>query len=64
MHANRIRRARVIARLIDSWCIPVFIGIALGTGLSVWQLGEVAQMIGQQFSDALDLVVQSCGVTE
>ncbi|NQD81347.1 hypothetical protein HP436_14300 [Pseudomonas sp. CrR14] len=64
MQANRIRHARLIARVIDSWSIPVLVGIAIGTVLSVWQLGEIAQVMDQAFADALGRVVLACGVAE
>ncbi|SDF74990.1 hypothetical protein SAMN05216381_2343 [Pseudomonas seleniipraecipitans] len=64
MQANRIRHARLIARIIDSWSIPVLGGIAIGTGLSVWQLGEITQVMDQVFADALGRVVLACGVAE
>lgn len=64
MQANRIRHARLIARVIDSWSIPVLVGIAIGTCLSVWQLGEIAQVMDQAFADALGRVVLACGVAE
>lgn len=64
MHVNRIRRARWFLALVGEWSIPLVIGIAIGTGLSVWQLGEIAQVMDQAFADALGRVVLACGVAE
>ena len=64
MQISRIRRARWFLALLGEWSIPLVIGIAIGTGLSIWQLSEIAQVMDQAFTDALGRVVLACGVAE
>lgn len=52
--------ARCLIALMGEWSIPIVIGIALGTGLSTWQLVEVADLIESTFTHSLQSVVESC----
>lgn len=52
--------ARCLIALMGEWSIPIVIGIALGTGLSTWQLVEVADLIESTFTHSMQSVVESC----
>ncbi|MBD9426712.1 hypothetical protein IB232_15355 [Pseudomonas sp. PDM15] len=46
--------------LLGQWTIPVIIGIALGVGLSTWQLTEEADLIEEILTRSMQSVVESC----
>lgn len=54
--------ARWLIVLMGNWSIPVVIGIALGTGLSTWQLTEEADLIESILTRSMQSVVESCTV--
>jgi hypothetical protein len=51
---------RYLFWLLGEWTIPVVLGIALGTGLCLWQLTETAELIEATFTHSLQSVVESC----
>lgn len=51
---------RYLVALLGEWCFPLVIGIALGIGLSTWQLNEEADLIEQIFTRSMQAVVESC----
>lgn len=51
---------RYLFWLLGQWTIPVIVGIALGIGLSTWQLTEEADLIEEIFTRSLQSVVESC----
>ena len=51
---------RYLVALLGEWCFPLVIGIALGIGLSTWQLTEEADLIEQIFTRSIQSVVESC----
>jgi hypothetical protein len=51
---------RYLFWLLGEWTIPVIIGIALGIGLSTWQLNEEADLIEEILTRSMQSVVESC----
>lgn len=51
---------RYLVALLGEWCFPLVIGMALGIGLSTWQLTEEADLIEQIFTRSMQSVVESC----
>lgn len=51
---------RYLFWLLGEWTIPVVIGIALGTGLCLWQLTETADLLEEVFTRSMQSVVESC----
>ncbi|MBB2494483.1 hypothetical protein [Aquipseudomonas ullengensis] len=54
--------ARCLIALMGEWSIPIVIGIALGTGLSTWQLIEVTDLYESAFTHSLQSAVEACKV--
>jgi hypothetical protein len=54
------RVGRYLVAMLGEWCFPLVIGIAVGIGLSTWQLTEEADLIEEIFTRSLQSVVESC----
>jgi hypothetical protein len=54
------RVGRYLVLLLGNWSVPVLLGIALGTGLSTWQLTEEADLIEEILIRSIQSVVDSC----
>ena len=54
------RLGRYLIALLGEWCFPLVIGIALGIGLSTWQLTEEADLLEAIFTRSMQSVVESC----
>ena len=57
---SALRVARFFLALMGAWSLPIVMGIALGVGLSTWQLTEEADLIEQVFTRSMQSVVESC----
>lgn len=60
MAVKSLSYARWCLALINEWSVPLLLGIAIGSALSLWQLGELAELMDQVFFDALGRVVLAC----
>jgi len=54
------RLGRYLVALMGEWSFPLVIGIAIGIGLSTWQLTEEAELLEVAFTRSLESVVESC----
>ncbi|WP_137974045.1 hypothetical protein [Pseudomonas sp. F(2018)] len=58
--AVSFRLGRYLVLLLGNWSVPLVIGIALGVGLSTWQLTEEADLLEEIFTRSMQSVVESC----
>lgn len=58
--AVTFRLSRYLVALLWAWSTPMFCGVALGIGLSIWQLTEEADLIEEVLTRSIHSVVESC----